>query len=128
MIDIQDYILSKTHIFIERIGLEYLKKSELEEDRNWYQNLAGDHFAYISIYRKSLDEIDQLMRELWMIYEDSKTTQVGKIKAIRELHKLTVTSTLLLRDLPFVSSLSKCYDLSKLDDTTTYISSSNDKT
>jgi hypothetical protein len=115
MIDIQNYILSNTHIFVERIGLEYLKKSEQEEDRKWYQNLAGDHFAYVSIYRKSMDEIDQLMHELWRVYEDSKTTQMGKIKAIRELHKLTVTSTLLLRDLPFVANLSKCYGFPKLD-------------
>ena len=110
LMDIQAYILTTTHIFVERIGLEYLKRTEEEEDRKWYKNLAEDHFAYVSIYRKSIDEIDQLMKELWMIYEDSGTTQMSKIKAIRELHKLTITSIMLLRDLPFVTNLSKFYD------------------
>ena len=96
--DIQEYILSKAHIFVERIGLEYLKKSEELENRTWYSRLAKDQLAYVYAYRKSIDEIEQLQKELWIICEDSKTTHMGKIKAIRELHKLTVTSTLLLRD------------------------------
>ena len=126
--DMQIYIASKTKIWIEKSGLEYLKKSEEQESRDWYLRLAKDQFAYVYAYRESMDKIGQLEKELWEIFEDPKTTQMGKVKTIRELHKLVITETLLLRDLPFVTNLSKCYDISKLDDTTTYKSSSNDKT
>ena len=57
-----------------------------------------------------MDKIGQLERNLWEIFEDPKTTQMGKVKMIRELHKLVITSTLMLRDLPFLTNLSKCYD------------------
>ena len=40
--DIQDYILSKTHILVERTGMEYLKKSEELENRTWYSRVAKD--------------------------------------------------------------------------------------
>ena len=126
--DMQLYIASKTKIWIERSGLEYLKRSEEQESRDWYLRLAKDQFAYVYAYRESMDKIGQLEKELWGIFEDSKTTQMGKVKTIRELHKLVVTSTLLLRDLPFVTTLSKYYDLSKLDNGATDKSSSNDKT
>jgi len=122
--DMQLYIASKTKIWIERSGLEYLKKSEAQESRDWYLRLAKDQFAYVYAYRESMDKIGQLERELWGIFGDSKTTPMGKIKTIRELHKLVITSTLMLRDLPFVANLSKCHDLSKLDNSATDKSSS----
>jgi hypothetical protein len=59
-------------------------------------------FTFIGNYKKSIDEIDQQKSELWQIFDNSKTTPTRKIKIIRELHKLTITSTLLLRNLPFV--------------------------
>ena len=37
--DIQCYVASKTKIWIERTGIEFLKKSEDEEDKKWYFNL-----------------------------------------------------------------------------------------
>ena len=73
--------------------------------------LAMDEFKYIGIYRKAVDEIEQQKIELWKIFENSKTSQMGKIKSIRELHKLTITSTLLLTDLPFVTRLSKYFQI-----------------
>ena len=41
---------------------------------------------------------------------DSKTTNLEKVQISKELHNLTKTSTLLLRDLPFVSNLTNYYD------------------
>lgn len=108
---IQLYIVDKTKIWIEIEGLEYLKKSEEQEHRIWYRQLAMDEFKYIGIYRKAVDEIEQQKIELWKIFENSKTSQMGKIKSIRELHKLTITSTLLLTDLPFVTRLSKYFQI-----------------
>jgi len=48
---IQQYIASKTKIWIEWSCLEFLKKSEEQENREWYLKLAHDHFAYIGIHR-----------------------------------------------------------------------------
>jgi hypothetical protein len=107
---IQCYIASKTKIWIERSGIEYLKKSEEEDDKKWYFNLARDHLAYVSVYRKTVDEIEQYKKVLWSIVEDPDATNMEKIHAIRELHNLTKTHTLLLRDLPFVTNLSKYYN------------------
>jgi len=109
--DIQCYIASKTKIWIERSGIEFLKKSEEEEDKRWYYNLARDQFAYVGVYRKTIDEIEQYRREMWSIITDPEATNTEKIQATRELHSLTKTHTLLIRDLPFVTNLSKYYNL-----------------
>ena len=67
--DIQCYIASKTKIWIERTGIEYLKKSEEEENRRWYHHLAKDHFAYVGVYRKTIDEIEQCKKDS-MVYNN----------------------------------------------------------
>jgi hypothetical protein len=54
---IQQYIASKTKIWIEWSCLEYLKKAEEQENREWFLRLAKDHFAYIGIHRNMLDEL-----------------------------------------------------------------------
>jgi hypothetical protein len=48
---IQQYIASKTKIWIEWSCLEQLKKTEEQENKEWYMRLAKDHFAYIGIHR-----------------------------------------------------------------------------
>jgi hypothetical protein len=107
---IQQYIASKTKIWIEWSCLEYLKKAEEQENREWYYYMAKDHFAYVGAYRKCIDEIEQYKREIWKIIMDSKTTHETKIQAFKELHNLSKTYTLLIKDLPFITNLSKYYD------------------
>lgn len=109
--DIQYYIASKTKIWIERSGLEYLKKSEEEENKRWYTNLAKDHFAYVGVHRRIIDELEQYKKEMWSIMKDPDATNMEKIQVTRELHSLTKTHALILRDLPFVTNLSKYYNL-----------------
>ena len=107
---IQQYIASKTKIWIEWSCLEYLKKAEEQENREWYFHMAKDHFAYVGAYRKCIDEIEQLKKEMWSIIMDSKVEMYCRVQATKELHSLSKTSVLLLRDLPFVTNLSKFYD------------------
>lgn len=109
--DIQCYIASISKIWVECTGIEYLKKSEEEENKQWYYYLAKDHFAYVGVYRKTIDEIEQCKKELWSMMMDPDTTNMEKVQIIKELHNLTKTSVLLLRDLPFVTNLSKYYNL-----------------
>ena len=113
--DIQCYIASKTKIWIERIGIEYLKKSEEEENKKWYFNLAKDHLAYVGVHRKGIDELEQCKKELWSMMANPDATSVEKVQTLKELHNLTKTTILLLRDLPFVTNLSKYYDLELSD-------------
>jgi hypothetical protein len=112
---IQQYIASKTKIWIEWPCLEYLKKAEERENKEWYYYMAKDHFAYIGAYRKAIYEINQYKEELWSLVMNPKTEALVKITALKELHNLTKTAVLLLKDLPFIMNLSKYYDLSKLD-------------
>jgi len=109
---IQQYIASKTKIWIEWSCLDHLKKSEEQENREWYFRLAKDHFAYIAVYRYAIDSLQQLTYESWKIVMDDKSTQSDKTSAIKEIHNIEKTKVLLLRDLPFITRLSKYYDLS----------------
>jgi len=72
--------------------------------------MARDHFAYVGAYRKCIDEISQYKKELWNIVIDSKTDHHTRIQALKELHSLSKTYTLLIKDIPFVTNISKCYD------------------
>ena len=112
---IQQYIASKTKIWIEWSCLEYLKKAEEQENKEWYLRLAKDHFSYIGIHREALDEIQQLKNELWKIIMNSKSENSVKIAAVKELHNLVKTKVLILRDLPFITRISKYYDLTMFD-------------
>ncbi len=62
-----------------------------------------------------MDEIQQLKKENWRIVMDPKVEHSVKIQAAKELHSLSKTSVLLLRDLSFVANLSKYYDVSKFE-------------
>ncbi len=92
-----------------------LKKTEEQENKDWYLRLAKDHFAYIGIHREALDEIQQLKNELWKIIMNSKSENSVKITAVKELHNLVKTKVLILRDLPFITRISKYYDIAMLD-------------
>src|SRR6476660_2503491 len=112
---IQQYIASKTKIWIEWSCLEQLKKAEEQENREWYMRLANDHFAYIGVYRDAIDQLQQLTHELWKIIMNEKSSQSDKTAAIKEIHNIEKTKVLLLRDLPFITRLSKFYDLTLFD-------------
>ena len=77
--------------------------------------MARDHFAYVGAYRKCIDEIEQYKKEIWNIVMDSKTDSSTKIQALKELHSLSKTYTLLIKDIPFVTNISKDYDKDILD-------------
>lgn len=107
---IQCYVASKTKIWIERSGIECLKKSELEEDKKWFYHFVRDSIAYVGAYHKVIDEIKQYKDEMWRINLDTNASRMEKISATRELHNLSRTELLLLRDLPFVTNLSRYFN------------------
>jgi hypothetical protein len=97
--DTQKYITLKTKIFIEENCLGLLKKTEEQENREWFYRTAKDQEWFILNFKKAMDKIELYERELWSMAEDSNTKEKTKLKVFQELHKLTITSTLLLRDL-----------------------------
>ena len=112
---IQCYIASKTKIWIERTGIEYLKKSEELEDKAWFYKMAKNHHIYIGLYRKVIDELELSKKELWNVIMNPSSEDSVKIQSLREIHSMTKTITLLIRDLPFVTNLSDYYDQDKVD-------------
>ena len=54
-------------------------------------------------------------KEMWSIIMDANITKETKILATKELHGLSKTYTLLIKDLPFVTNLSKYYDKDMLN-------------
>ena len=92
-----------------------LKKGKEQEIREWYYHMAKDHFAYVGAYRKCIDEIDLLKKEMWNIMMDSSPPKETRILAPKELHSLSKTYTLLIRDISFVTNLSKFYGEDILD-------------
>ena len=107
--DIQKYIAIKTRLWIERPLLNTIKKKEERENREWFYRIAQDSMGYVGIYRKHIDEIDQYKKELWKMIDDPKIADKTKVKIYSELHRLSRTSILLLRDLPFISNLSRYF-------------------
>jgi hypothetical protein len=103
---IQQYIASKTKIWIEWTCLEQIKKAEEQENRDWHLRLAQDHFAYIGIHRNMIDELEQIKKGLWEIIMNPKSESSVKISAAKEIHAISKTKTLVLRDLPFITQLS----------------------
>ena len=79
--DIQKYIASKTKIWIEWSCLEQLKKTEEQENREWFYRMAHDHFAYVGAYHKCIDEIAEYKKEVWSLVLDSKTDYSFRIQA-----------------------------------------------
>jgi hypothetical protein len=112
---IPDFIFIKTKLNVSTKFVNNLKRMQINDDRYWYIELARDKFVYIGAYRKAIDEINQYKEALWSLVMNPKTEALAKITAFKELHNLTKTAVLLLKDLPFIMNLSKYYDLSKLD-------------
>ncbi len=89
--------------------------------------LTKDHFAYIGIHREALDELQQLKNELWKIILYSKSENSVKIATVKELHNLVKTKVLILRDFPFITRISKYYDLTLFDNSLVGDKSSSSK-
>ena len=114
---VPDFIEVRMRKKISMSFVYYLRDQQYREDGYWYYQLARDSIAYVGAYRRAISEIDRYKKELWLILMDPRTERKLKIECTKELHNLTKTGVLLLRDLPFITNLSRYYDPSKLDPT-----------
>ena len=107
---IQQYIATKTKIWIEWSCLEYLRKQRSRKTGNGITIWPRTILRMSGHIRKCIDEIEHLKKDMWNIIMDSKVDMNNRIQATKELHSLSKTSVLLIKDLPFVTNLSKFYD------------------
>ncbi len=115
MDQITEYIYIKSKLNVTYGFVKTLKQMQYEDDGQFFYKLARDHHAYLSIYRLAIDKLDELEKEMWLIIMNPKIDPAVRIQATKEIHAITKTSVLLMRDLPFITNLSRFYDLSVLD-------------
>ena len=69
--------------------LEYLKKAEEQENREWYYHMARDHFAYVGAYRKCIDEIEHAKKgDVEHTYGPKRNKCKQRFRLPKELHSL----------------------------------------
>ena len=115
---IKDFIHIKTKVRVSLKLCYELRRIDMRENLQWYIQFAKDSYMYIGAYRKAIDEIEMYKEELWKIILYTPKGEISvneKTNAFRELHAQTRTSVILLKELPFLTQLSKYYDLSKID-------------
>ena len=112
---IPEYVWIKSKINVTYGLCKSLKEMQYWDDREWFYMLARDSVAYMGCYRAAIDRLEQLDKELWLIIMNAKVETSSRIMAVRESHAISKTSVLLMRDLPFITNLSKMYDLSEMN-------------
>jgi hypothetical protein len=115
MWQMQDFIYLTTKINISTKLLFEVRRKDIQEKYTWYYNFARDSAEYIVAYTRAIDEIDMYKEELWKIILYNSKDNREKIEAFKELHNLTKSGVIMLKELPFLTQLSKFYDISKLD-------------
>jgi hypothetical protein len=65
--------------------LKYPKKAEEQKKGEWYYHMVKDQFTYVGAYRKCIDEMEHLKKELWNIIMDSKVDMNNRIQGTKEL-------------------------------------------
>lgn len=106
-----EYIYKTCKIQITFHFAQSLKKMQIEENRWWFYELAEDSNAYLCIYRDALDVLKQLEQEMWLIILNPTADFNARVLATKEMHSLTKSRLLIAKELPFITSLAKQYDL-----------------
>ena len=115
MDQIPEFIYIKSKLNVTYGLVCSLKEQQKIDDGYWFYELARDSTAYLSCYRLAIDKLDQLEKEMWLLIMNPKVETSVRVMATKEIHSIIKTGVLLLRDLPFITNLSKFYDLSELD-------------
>jgi len=66
---------------MQNASQDAIKKTEEQENKEWFYHMARDHFAYVGAYRKCIDEIAQYKKDVWSLVLNSKTDYSFRIQA-----------------------------------------------
>src|SRR5262252_6330244 len=99
-----DYVESKIHERVSKRHIEYLKTVIKRQSRDEFEKLRSDGLSYRIAFMDRIDEIRNLQRKQWDLYNEYKSPFL-RLRVLTELRSLTETMTNLYDLLPAVDSL-----------------------
>jgi hypothetical protein len=121
--EIVQYLKDQHNISIERSTVYKIRKRIEKEGKTWYEQLRESDYKYIYTYKERIDSLNRYQRKLNEIMNKEECSDLLKIQAIKELHKIEITLARLYGNLSNVFSLNDNNDFSILDSSGTTESS-----
>lgn len=118
--EIVHYLKNQHNISIERSTVYKIRKRIEKEGKTWYEQLRQSDYKYIYTFKERIDSLNRYQRKLNEIMNKEETSDLLKIQAIKELHKIEISLAKLYGNLSNVfPSTSNTNDFSILDSSTT---------
>jgi hypothetical protein len=89
--EIVQYLKDQHNIIIERSTVHKIRKRIEKEGKTWYEQLRQTDYKYIYIYKERIDSLNRYQRKLNEILNKEVSSDLLKIQAIKELHKIEIT-------------------------------------
>jgi len=114
--EIVEYLKDQHNISIEKSTISKIRKRIEKDGKKWYAQLRQTDYKYIYTYKERIDSLNRYQHKLNEIINKEKTSDLLKIKAIAELHKIEITLAKLYGNLSSIfSSTSNNNDVSILN-------------
>jgi hypothetical protein len=117
--EIVQYLKDQHNIQIERSTVYKIRKRIEKEGKTWYEQLRQSDYKYIYTYKERIDSLNRYQRKLNEIMNKESSSNIVKIKAISELHKIEITLAKLYGNLSNVFPSSDNNDFSILGSSAT---------
>jgi hypothetical protein len=98
--EIVQYLKDQHNIIIERSTVYKIRKRIEKEGKTWYEQLRQSDYKYIYTYKERIDSLNRYQRKLNEIMNKESSSDLLKIQAIKELHKIEITLAKLYGNLP----------------------------
>lgn len=98
--EIVQYLKDKHNIIIERSTVYKIRKRIEKEDKTWYEQIRQSDYKYIYTYKERIDSLNRYQHKLNEIFNKKENSDLLKIQAIKELHKIEITLAKLYGNLP----------------------------
>jgi hypothetical protein len=98
--EIVQYLKDQHNIIIERSTVYKIRKRIEKEGKTWYEQLRQTDYKYIYTYKERIDSLNRYQRKLNEIMNKNESSDLVKIQAIKELHKIEITLAKLYGNLP----------------------------
>jgi deoxyribodipyrimidine photolyase-like uncharacterized protein len=100
--EIVQYLKDQHNIIIERSTVHKIRKRIEKEGKKWYEQLRQSDYKYIYTYKERIDSLNRYQRKLNEILNKESSSDLLKIQAIKELHKIEMSLAKLYGNLPDV--------------------------
>jgi hypothetical protein len=89
--EIVQYLKDQHNISIERSTVYKIRKRIEKEGKTWYDQLRQSDYKYIYTYKERIDSLNRYQRKLNEILNKKENSDLLKIQAIKELHKIEIS-------------------------------------